>query len=116
MKTNEQQRKKVLNKFTILCWATFIAILAARGLQATGWTRLKGIALYQLHSLLHYRSGVIEILCSFCEVFRASFTSAPTVTFSYYFLLGGASALQVAVWRLFFHIAAGGDAPQGPAA
>ena len=27
MKTNEQQRKKVLNKFTILCWATFIAIL-----------------------------------------------------------------------------------------
>ena len=34
-KTDEQNNKKVLNKFTILCWATFIAILGH--LQPTGW-------------------------------------------------------------------------------
>ena len=27
-KTDKQKKKKVLSKFTILCWATFIAILS----------------------------------------------------------------------------------------
>ena len=36
-KTDEQQ-KKVLNKFMILCWATFIAFLGCT--QVMGWTPL----------------------------------------------------------------------------
>ena len=28
MKTDGQKKKKILGKFTILCWATFIAILS----------------------------------------------------------------------------------------
>ena len=33
--------KKVLSKFTILCWAAFIAILGH--MPATGWTPLEGV-------------------------------------------------------------------------
>ena len=40
MKTHEQQQKKVLSKFTILCWAAFIAIPGH--MQPMGWTPLKG--------------------------------------------------------------------------
>ena len=40
VKTNKSHT--VLSKFTILCWATFIATLGCIGLWAMGWTTLGG--------------------------------------------------------------------------
>ena len=40
MKTDEQKKKKVLSKFTILCWAPFIAILGL-GLDPLGGKKAK---------------------------------------------------------------------------
>ena len=36
----DEQRKKILNKFTIVCWATLSPSWAACGLWATSWTPL----------------------------------------------------------------------------
>ena len=51
MKTDEK-KKMVLSKFTILCWATFIAFLATCGPWAAGWTPLEALGLVLIFAYL----------------------------------------------------------------